>query len=204
MMKYEYQPSLFRAIDSSLPPPPPPSPAPPPPPSDDALAAAGCVRGWSVQPDVLYTYSRAGCALGQAAVPWVPINPCGVPGSCEERGGACPVPLARHASPVRVTVAPGEVLFLPALWYHQVAHERTSGDDDVTIAVNAWFNMRFDTPGHVAYQLARAVAPFVQQQQQQQQQQQPERGDGDEYNGGASNGAPARGALAAAAAGGAR
>lgn len=44
--------------------------------------------------------------------------------------------------PMRVTVRPGEVLFLPSLWWHQV--EQHAGKDELVIAVNYWYDMQFD------------------------------------------------------------
>ena len=44
--------------------------------------------------------------------------------------------------PLRVTVHAGDVLYLPAMWYHAV--EQDEGDADAVIAANWWFDMRFD------------------------------------------------------------
>jgi jumonji domain-containing protein 7 len=44
-------------------------------------------------------------------------------------------PLFRHAVPTRVEVHRGEVLYLPAMWFHQVAQT------DGTVAVNYWYDM---------------------------------------------------------------
>lgn len=49
-------------------------------------------------------------------------------------------PDARYAKAIQVTVGPGEMLYLPAMWYHRVAQR------GVTIAVNYWHDMRF---GHL-------------------------------------------------------
>jgi hypothetical protein len=49
-------------------------------------------------------------------------------------------PLLRHAHPVTVIVRPGELLYLPALWFHRVTQTAP------TIAVNYWYDMRFDSP----------------------------------------------------------
>jgi peptidyl-lysine (3S)-dioxygenase / protease len=43
-----------------------------------------------------------------------------------------------HAHPLRVTVYPGEILFIPSLWYHRVSQ------DCLTIAINYWYDMIFD------------------------------------------------------------
>lgn len=66
-----------------------------------------------------------------SVVPWIPLNPA----DPDLRR----YPLFRHASPLTVTVKPGEMLFLPSMWFHQVAQRGT------TVAVNHWFDMKFDT-----------------------------------------------------------
>lgn len=43
-------------------------------------------------------------------------------------------------SPITVTVTAGEVLYLPALWFHEVRQSKS----EITIAVNFWCEMRFD------------------------------------------------------------
>ena len=40
--------------------------------------------------------------------------------------------------PRRVVVRAGEILYIPALWYHQVSQTC------VTVAVNYWYDMKFD------------------------------------------------------------
>ena len=54
-----------------------------------------------------------------------------------------PVAAAQHppyslASPLRIEVQAGEVLYLPAMWLHRVSQTC------VSIAVNFWYDMRFD------------------------------------------------------------
>lgn len=93
-------------------------------------------------------------------VPWISVDPS-LPPPAQGK-----YPLAKYASPVSVTVEAGETLYLPSLWYHRVAqpgvaHRRGQPDDDVTIAVNAWFNMAFVGQGWANYQLARAIAPLL-------------------------------------------
>ena len=45
--------------------------------------------------------------------------------------------------PLRVAVGPGQVLFLPSLWYHHVAQVPCRQHKWV-VAVNMWHDMRFD------------------------------------------------------------
>ena len=47
-------------------------------------------------------------------------------------------PNLQYTHPIHVTVHAGEVLYIPALWYHQVSQTC------VTIAVNYWYDMKFD------------------------------------------------------------
>lgn len=54
----------------------------------------------------------------------------------------------QHLHPIRVTVRAGETLYLPAMWYHQVSQHCT------TIAINYWYEMKFDFR-YVFYQMCR-------------------------------------------------
>eukprot|EP00127_Corallochytrium_limacisporum_P002989 Clim_evm36s144 gene=Clim_evmTU36s144 len=45
-----------------------------------------------------------------------------------------------------VTLGPGDALYLPSMWYHNVAQNAI--DDDFVIAVNYWYDMDFDALYH--------------------------------------------------------
>ena len=60
---------------------------------------------------------------------WIPVDP--------KKPDLERFPLYTHASPVECVVRPGEMLYLPAMWYHRVAQK------DFTIAVNYWYDMHF-------------------------------------------------------------
>ncbi|UJR36813.1 hypothetical protein I4U23_029527 [Adineta vaga] len=45
----------------------------------------------------------------------------------------------QYLNPLRVSVEPGEVLYLPSLWFHRVEQ-----DSPVTIACNFWYDMEYD------------------------------------------------------------
>lgn len=55
-------------------------------------------------------------------------------------------------APLEVTIGPGEMLYLPACWWHEVHHGVASGGDgsggidavEPIIAVNFWYEMSFD------------------------------------------------------------
>lgn len=67
-----------------------------------------------------------------SSLEWVPIDP-------NDRAEAIQrYPRFRNSRPLQCTVYPGEVLYLPALWYHRVSQSMP------TIAVNFWYDMRFD------------------------------------------------------------
>jgi hypothetical protein len=166
----------------------------PPPAAAAAASASGAaqpgapplVPGWVVVPEMAgegapkhgdNDNGGIGCTRSplrrQATVPWVSVAVDGTPGACggAGAGGRCRrFPRGHHARRLRVTVAGGEVLYLPALWLHQVGHAGGAAGADLTCAVNWWVDMRFDGPLWGAYSLARALAPLVQQQQQQQPQ----------------------------------
>jgi jumonji domain-containing protein 7 len=48
------------------------------------------------------------------------------------------------ACPLSVTLEPGDMLYLPAMWYHKVSQSCDNGD--VVVAVNYWYDMNFDGP----------------------------------------------------------
>lgn len=81
--------------------------------------------------------------MEENTVSWIPVDP------------ACPdlsrYPLFRYASPVQCNVGPGDILYLPALWYHRVAQK------GITIAVNYWHDMQFDFK-YVYYRFLQALA----------------------------------------------
>lgn len=76
-------------------------------------------------------------------VPWVPVDVA--------RPNLERFPDFAQATAVQVRVGPGELLYLPAMWYHQVAQQ------GLTVAVNYWHDMPF---GHayIHHQFIRDVA----------------------------------------------
>jgi peptidyl-lysine (3S)-dioxygenase / protease len=74
-------------------------------------------------------------------LPWIAIDP-------ESSTALQTLPSLSCASPLRVRVRAGEVLYLPSMWYHRVTQ---SGP---TIAVNYWYPQAFDFR-YVCYQLTR-------------------------------------------------
>jgi hypothetical protein len=49
--------------------------------------------------------------------------------------------IQKHTHPVRCVVKPGEILYLPAMYYHQVS--QLSDSNGRAIAVNFWYDMKF-------------------------------------------------------------
>ncbi|KAI1817176.1 phospholipase A2 [Poronia punctata] len=48
------------------------------------------------------------------------------------------------AEPVRVSLGPGDMLYLPAMWYHKVS--QSGSDEGICVAVNYWYDMDFSGP----------------------------------------------------------
>lgn len=59
------------------------------------------------------------------------------------------------SKPVRVTLKEGDMLYLPAMWFHKVS--QTSGDERFACAVNYWFDMDYDGSFWTANELLRDV-----------------------------------------------
>lgn len=66
-----------------------------------------------------------------SSIQWIPLDP-------DDPNANSKHHLLHLASPLRVQVQAGEVLYLPALWLHRVSQTC------LTIAVNFWYDMRFD------------------------------------------------------------
>lgn len=75
------------------------------------------------------TTTSEGCPF--ASLPWIDFDPDDVESFARN-------PVLRRAHPVRCTVRAGEVIYIPAMWYHQVSQT------EITIAVNFWYEQRFD------------------------------------------------------------
>lgn len=83
---------------------------------------------------------------------WIGVDPWAPRRDLERR-----FPLyTRYASSATVHVRAGEVLYLPALWYHQVSQTC------YTVAVNMWHDADFCGPAWAYYSMCKAVAPAVQ------------------------------------------
>ena len=71
-------------------------------------------------------------------------------------------PLLRYTHPIQVHVRPGEMLYVPALWYHRVTQTCE------TVAVNYWYDMRFDSPGWCYFDLLQQLQMVVANNENQQ------------------------------------
>jgi Cupin-like domain len=67
-------------------------------------------------------------------------------------------PLAQYAHPIQVRVKPGEMLYIPALWYHRV------GQSCETVAINYWYDMKFDSPAWCYFSLIRELRPMMREE----------------------------------------
>ncbi|CAN8277885.1 unnamed protein product [Cochlearia groenlandica] len=74
-------------------------------------------------------------------VPWCSVDP--YPSLEEEASERLKYPLFFNGpKPFRCTVKPGEILYLPSMWFHHVS--QTPGDNGYAVAVNYWYDMKFD------------------------------------------------------------
>lgn len=60
-------------------------------------------------------------------------------------------PHLKNVHPVEITVSEGELLYVPALWFHRVTQT------EETIGINYWYDMRFDHPLWCYFQLMEQI-----------------------------------------------
>ncbi|KAK4238891.1 JmjC domain-containing protein 7 [Achaetomium macrosporum] len=60
------------------------------------------------------------------------------------------------AQPMRVTLNPGDMLYLPCMWYHKVS--QSCSPEGVCIAVNYWYDMDFTGPLYPLSTFVRSVS----------------------------------------------
>ncbi|KAL8290299.1 hypothetical protein RQP46_003238 [Phenoliferia psychrophenolica] len=80
-----------------------------------------------------------------SSTPWIPVDPTSPDLSL--------FPRFAHAQPLTVTLEAGDMLYLPALWFHRVAQDVGPAlgaggreGEEAAIAINWWFDMRMDAP----------------------------------------------------------
>jgi peptidyl-lysine (3S)-dioxygenase / protease len=91
-------------------------------------------------------------------IPWIPVDPLLPREVIMQR-----YPLYRYARPQRVTVSEGEILYLPAGWFHHVEQECGTWDDGSVapcIAVNYWYDQDYEGEKYV---MRQHVGRLVQQ-----------------------------------------
>ncbi|KAI3323013.1 phospholipase A2 [Xylariaceae sp. AK1471] len=65
-------------------------------------------------------------------------------------------PYSHLADPMRVSLEPGDMLYLPAMWYHKVS--QTCSEDGICVAVNYWYDMEYSGPLYSLCSFVRNVS----------------------------------------------
>ncbi|UKZ83645.1 hypothetical protein TrVFT333_011454 [Trichoderma virens FT-333] len=55
-------------------------------------------------------------------------------------------PVSALARPLHVTLDPGDMLYLPAMWYHKVKQSCIDDGEGFVLAINYWYDMDFSGP----------------------------------------------------------
>jgi len=66
------------------------------------------------------------------------------------------VPLSKFAQPMYVTLGEGDMMYLPAMWYHKVS--QSCGKEGFSCSVNYWYDMDFDGQFWATNSLVRNLA----------------------------------------------
>ena len=86
-------------------------------------------------------------------VPWIPLDPLEPDHDL--------FPRFEKAKAVTVTLRPGDLLYLPALWLH---HVQQTGEP--AIAVNWWYDMNYDSPVWHLHRLVRRLTLALDDQEE--------------------------------------
>ncbi|KAK0615982.1 putative phospholipase [Bombardia bombarda] len=62
---------------------------------------------------------------------------------------------SKLAEPMRVTLEPGDMLYLPCMWYHKVS--QSCSPEGICVAVNYWYDMEFTGPLYPMSSFIRSV-----------------------------------------------
>lgn len=101
------------------------------------------------QPSMRLGLSSAGCDF--PTLRWIHYDP---DADCSHHQGNATVLSPQFAHPLRCTLSAGEVLYIPAMWYHRVSQTCH------TVAVNYWYDQRFDFR-YVFYQTVKRISAAV-------------------------------------------
>jgi len=79
-------------------------------------------------------------------------------------------PYSHLSRPLRVTLEEGDVLYLPALWYHKVS--QSCNDDGICCAVNYWYDLDFSGSFWSTTNFVRSVGLMSMQEMEQEEKKQ--------------------------------
>ncbi|KAF1808276.1 Clavaminate synthase-like protein [Eremomyces bilateralis CBS 781.70] len=65
-------------------------------------------------------------------------------------------PLSKYARPIVVTLEPGDMFYLPSMWWHKVAQK--CGEEGICVAVNYWYDMNFNGSLYSLEKMAQGVS----------------------------------------------
>ncbi|PKS10774.1 hypothetical protein jhhlp_002531 [Lomentospora prolificans] len=101
-----------------------------------------------------------GRGRGQGAVSDVGSDGVAVGGQegVEGKGAVRANEYAELVEPVRVTLEPGDMLYLPAMWYHKVSQSCSEEDEGFVLAVNYWYDMDYSGPLYSLTNLVRNMS----------------------------------------------
>ena len=71
--------------------------------------------------------------------------------------------------PIILTLFPGDVLYLPSLWYHQVNQKEEQLEEfSAAIAINYWYDMDFDNGRFSWFNFLKNIKEYVELKEEKQ------------------------------------
>ena len=122
-----------------------------------------------VDTDTSDAQAEDGAKTDDNRIPWIPVDPLNLP---TPDILASKYPYYQYSHPLTVTVSEGEILYLPAGWFHHVSQECGVWDDGEIapcIAVNYWYDMDYEGEKYAMREMLGRLVEAARREQHQEE-----------------------------------